>query len=220
MFRKLSIAILAFSAIVTAEITLGLDMWYRVYNYENERESASGTSDQEQENGNTNFSLTPVLGICPNAVVEISPFFGYHFSSNKSKSKSSGSTQTSKSETSQHGIEPGFGIYFHLVNNSDILDFSLGPKISYRINFPPDLDNSSIDYDTYHDGVLAIACQINIDLHFNQHFAARLSSSLYRFSVNYYKEELENSDITTSRVTTNSDLRTILSPSLGFYFTF
>jgi hypothetical protein len=222
MLRKLLLLVMAVSAIAAAEISLGVDMRYLVGKDEDEREDereySGGSADQKQEYVSNSLSIMPVLGIHANDIIEISPFFGYHFYSSKTKSKTS--TSTSKSKRSQHGIEPGLGLYFHLINNSDIIDFSLGPKISYGIYFPPNTGKDGVEYDTYVDGIFSAACQINIDLHFSSNFAARLSSSLYRFSINHTKTEVENSDVTEKEVTRTSDFRTVFTPTLGFYFTF
>lgn len=222
MFRKILIILLAVSAVASAKISLGVDMTYRVSN-DKEEMSSSGETNQKRENTNNQLSVTPFLGIYPNGLIEISPFFGWHYSSSKYKSNYSGSTPTSKSSSSQHGIEPGCGLYFHIINNSNILDFSLGPKVSYRIYFTPDQESGGsdpVDYDKYFNGIFAIACQANIDLHFSERFAARMSSSLYRFSITNLETKMENSDVTTSRVSPVSDFKTIFSPSIGFYFTF
>ncbi len=181
-------------------------------------ESDNGLSDRKNENGSTTLSLTPVLGILPNDIIEISLFSGFHFSASNTKSKNS--TSTSKTKRSQFGIEPGLGLYFHLINNSNIIDFSLGPKLSYQFGFPPNEGKNGPEYDTYIDGLFNVACQINIDLHFSRNFAARLSSSLYRFSIDHLKTEVEDSDVTIKQVITTSDFRTVFTPSLGFYFTF
>lgn len=222
MIRKLLIMILAISTVVSAKISLGLDMSYRVLSTNDETETDAG-SEQERETSSNSISLTPVLGIHPTDLVEISPFFGWYYSSSKIENRNSNSTLTSKTKSSQSGIEPGLGLYFHLINNSNILDFSIGPKASYCIYFTPKSKTKGVDpteYDTYFNGTFAAACQINIDLHFSKHFAARMSSSLYRFSVAYLKTELEDSDVTKTSVNTNSDFRSVFTPSLGFYFTF
>ena len=218
MLRKLPILVLSVCAFAAAEISLGVDMTYRVYKDEDETEYESGLGDQKQEYGTNTLGIMPVIGIHANHIIEISPFFGYYFYSSKTKNKTS--TSTSKTTMSQHGIEPGLGLYFHLINNSDIIDFSIGPKVSHLFNFTPDRGKEGPDYDTYIDGVFSAACQINIDLHFSSNFAARLSSSLYRFSVSHLKTEVEDSDVTEKEVTKTSDFRTFFTPSLGFYFTF
>ena len=143
MLRKLLLLVMAVSAIAAAEISLGVDMRYLVSKDEDEREYSSESANEEQEYGSNSLSIIPVLGIHANDIIEISPFFGYHFHSSKTKSKTS--TSTSKSKRSQHGIEPGLGLYFHLINNSDIIDFSLGPKISYGINFPPNTERTVLN---------------------------------------------------------------------------
>lgn len=216
MFRKLSILVLAVSAIAVAEISLGVDVLYRVNDYEYERESSE--SNQEIESGNSTLNLMPFLGIRPNDIIEVSPFFGYYLYVGKRKESNQSSSNESKS--SQHGIEPGIGIYFHLFNNSDIIDFSLGPKTSYRINFPAKENDKAPDYDKYIDGIFSVACQVNIDLHFNKHFAARLSSNLYGFSIDHTKTKVGNPNVSTKNVSIVSELRTFFTPSLGFYFTF
>lgn len=218
MLRKLPILVLSVCAIAAAEFSFGVDMNYTVSKNESETEYESGLEDRESESGNNNLSISPVFGIHANDIIEISPFFGYYFSSRNTKDKTS--TSTIKTKWAQHGIFFGSGLYFHVVNNSDILDFSLGPKIYYRMSFTPDEGKDAPDYDTYIDGVFGAACQINIDLHFSNHFAARLSSSLYSFSVSHKKTEVEKSDITKKTVIKTSDFRTVFTPSLGFYFTF
>jgi hypothetical protein len=220
MLRKLPILIFAVSAIAAAEISLGVDMNYTVNKNtdEDEIETVNGSVDDKRENTLSTLSITPVLGIHANKIVEISPFLGYHYYSSKNKTKTS--TISSKSKKTQHGISFGSGLYFHVINNSDILDFSLGPKISYLLNLPPDEGKGATEYDTYLEGAFNAICQINIDLHFSKHFAARLSSNLYRFSINHKKTEVEDSNVTEKTVTKTSDFRTFFTPSLGFYFTF
>jgi len=83
MFRKLSILVLAVSAIAVAEISLGVDVLYRVNDYEYERESSE--SNQEIESGNSTLNLMPFLGIRPNDIIEVSPFFGYYLYVGKRK---------------------------------------------------------------------------------------------------------------------------------------
>lgn len=81
MFRKLSILVLAVSAIAVAEISLGVDVLYRVNDYERE----SSESNQEIESGNSTLNLMPFLGIRPNDIIEVSPFFGYYLYVGKRK---------------------------------------------------------------------------------------------------------------------------------------
>lgn len=129
MLCKSSIMILALSAAVVAKISLGVDVSYRVYNSYTEN-SVSGGSGQERDNHSTQIGLTPVLGIHPSDLLEISPSFGWYFTSTETEITSTGSasSSSSKSSSSQSSIEPGFGLYFHIINNSNILDFFPRPE--------------------------------------------------------------------------------------------
>ena len=80
MLRKLPILIFAVSAIAAAEISLGVDMNYTVNKNtdEDEIETVNGSVDDKRENTLSTLSITPVLGIHANKIVEISPILGYH----------------------------------------------------------------------------------------------------------------------------------------------
>jgi hypothetical protein len=72
----------------------------------------------------------------------------------------------------------------------------------------------------YYNGNGIIALRTNIDLTFSEHFAVRISSNLYQFSIGNTITKVKNATQESRNVSITNDVRTIFQPSAGFYFTF
>lgn len=183
---KFLMTLVVLSSVSIAEISIGADITSYSNRNNQETELSSGTTTERQTNQNT-LSVGPQIGIFPSNLIEIAPFFRWSVTTSSSENTSGGTTSTTtETESSQHAIEPGCGVYFHVVNNNNVLDFSLGPKLSYAWTFKPLSKNSSgptNEYDKYYYGSLNFGVQTNIDLKFSEHFKARFFSNLFRFSL-------------------------------------
>jgi hypothetical protein len=212
-----------------AEISIGVDLTTTFYN---NNESERGSERKTVTSKNT-ISFGPTIGFHPLKLVEIAPFFKWNITSANTETTYNSTadirytTNTQqKNEYSQHGIEPGLGVYFHLINNSNVIDFSLGPRISYQWSFKPHQKSSSgttsitTEYEKYYNGKGIAALRTNIDLTFSEHFAVRLSTNLFQFSIVNLVTKLRNDTSEYKGFAIESDFRTVFQPSGGFYFTF
>jgi hypothetical protein len=198
VLSKFYVILLATVVTVSAEISFGLNLGYNQQSTENDTKIG--------------LSFAPFVGIHPTDLIEIDPFFIWNL-----YSYSSDNDHDSYSENS---IEPGCGLYFHLLKNN-VLGFALGPKVSYEFAFAPNYadDSPQHEYNSYFDGTLKIACQVAIDLMFSKNFTCRLSSDLFKYSLNSWNTETKNgnkSDGTYNEV----DLKSLFQPYFGFVFTF
>jgi hypothetical protein len=216
-------ALVIFSSVSVAEISIGADITSYVNSNNSETETPTVTTSQRQTN--QTFGIGPQIGIFPSKLIEIAPFIRWSVtsSSTENTTKGTATTTTTTTERSQHSIEPGCGVYFHVVNNNNMLDFSLGPKLSYAWSFKPYTKNSSgtsTEYDDYYFGTLNFGVQTNIDLIFSDHFKARFFSNLFRLSLLNNNYKFKGSTTKNRSSTFVSDFRTILQPGFGFHFTF
>lgn len=199
MLRIFCAILLAAVVTVSAEVSLGVNVGY------NQQTTESETR--------INTSFAPFVGIHPTDLIEIDPSFAWNLYSYSLKNNDNNSY-------SQNSIEPGCGLYFHLLKNN-VLGFALGPKVSYEFAFAPNYPDGSPqnEYDKYFNGTLNVACQVAIDLMFSKKFACRLTSNLFRYSLNSldFETKAGNKSDGSSYVI---DLRTIFQPSFGFLFTF
>lgn len=218
---KFLVVFLAMSSIAFAEISIGADITSSFSNSSTTSEPTTGSSTERKSNQNT-FSIAPMIGIFPSKVVEIAPFLRWSISTSSNQIIIEGSTTTSQpDETSQQSLEPGCGAYFHVTNNNNLLDFSLGPKLSYSWLFEPYTKNSTSSvYDKYYYGSLNFGVQTNIDLKFTEHFKTRFFSNLFRLSLLNTHTKYKGATTETRGYNFVSDFRTILQPSFGFHFTF
>jgi hypothetical protein len=217
-----------FSFVSIAEISIGADISFYNSTSNSEAGNSSGITTESQTTQNTT-SISPVIGIFPLKFIEIAPFFRWGISASSSESKTTGTTlnSTQKSERSQHTIEPGCGAYFHVIKDNSILDFSLGPKLSYAWALKPHSKNESgtststtTEYDKYYNGSFNLGVQTNIDLKFTEHFKTRFYSNLFRLSFSNTHTKYKNTTVENRTVNILSDFRTILQPAFGFHFTF
>jgi hypothetical protein len=198
VLRKIYAILLATVVTASAEISFGVDLGY------NQQSTESETR--------INMSFAPFVGIHPTDIIEIDPSFAWNLYSY--------SSDNNNSSYSVNSIEPGCGLYFHLLKNN-VLGFALGPKVSYKFAFAPNYDDNSPqhEFDKYFNGTLNIACQMAIDLMFSKNFTCRLSSSLFKYSLNSWNIETEDGN--KSEGTYNEfDLRSVVQPYFGFLFTF
>jgi hypothetical protein len=219
---KFIVLFLFLCSISYAEISIGADVTTYSYTSNSDSELSSGIKYEGRSNRSALF-IGPVIGIFPSKLIEIAPFFKWGFTKTSNESTTSGNlSSTEDSKNSQHSIEPGCGAYFHLIKDNAILDFSLGPRLSYVWSFKPfnKGTTASSDYEKYYNGSLNLGLQTNIDFKFTEHFKARFYSNLLRISLQNVNTKTYD-ETTEDRVSNfTMDFKTILQPSFGFHFTF
>ncbi len=222
---KMLMALVLFSSVSFAEISIGADITsYFSSNNETVESTTSSTASERQTNQRT-IGFGPQIGILPSKLIEIAPYFRWSVTSTHIENTTKGTTTstTTSTDRSQHSIEPGCGVYFHVVNNNNVLDFSLGPKLSYAWTFKPVTKNSagtSTEYDKFYNGSLIFGVQTNIDLRFSDHFKTRFYSNLFRLSLLNTHTKVKGASTESSAINVVSDFRTIFQPAFGFHFTF
>ena len=219
MLRFLVPVLLIASYSVFGKISVGVDLSCSLDN--NTVKDNSATVNKRISHKNT-YSIVPFLGIYPNKLVEIDPFLGLYITSTSTEIEYENTTPTTKSTTRQLSIEPGCGVFFHVIKG-EVFDISLGPKFGYRLFFEPNHttnDSNNDEYDSYYEGNTSIGCQFNIDLLFSKRFASRLSTNLFKFNYHSYSYEFENNPSKNEGHTISADFKTIFQPSFGLLFTF
>jgi hypothetical protein len=106
----------------------------------------------------------------------------------------------SSSSHSQKTLQFGCRLLFHVLK-LEMFDISLGPELGYQTDFTPDGSN------------IWLSGPFNIDVHFTENFAARLSTHLV--TLNYFSNS-SPSDHTTFTF----NMQSVFQPTFGFYFTF
>jgi hypothetical protein len=219
---KFMVVLLFLCSISSAEISIGADITTYSYTSNTESELSTGTKYKGHSNRSA-FLIGPMIGIFPSKSVEIAPFFKWGITKSSNEVTTEGNLgSTQESENSQHSIEPGCGAYFHVIKNNAILDFSLGPKLSYLWSFKPFSKGTTTnsEYEKYYNGSLNLGLQTNIDLKFTEHFKTRFYSNLLRISLQNVNTKTYGQTTEDRDTDFSIDFKTILQPSFGFHFTF
>ena len=186
------------------KVLLGADLKYYFDFYDSKfKDSVTNTYSSSTRN---RLQLTPRIGIMPSKLLEISTFLIISFSTSKRIEDDFNSPYRSSSAD----LGCGIGAFFHIIRGK-IIHLSLGPQFRFQYGLKPK------NYDEYLDIELSIGSPLNFDFHLNDNFAIRFSSDIIDFKYNRYLRESEGE--TYSNNDFDIDLRSILSPSLGFFFT-
>ena len=184
------------------EVLLGADIRYD-FGFHDSRTKDS-LSNRYVSRIDNQLQLTPRIGIMPSELLEISPFLIFNLNTSKREAP------TYTSTTRMVDLGCGIGAFFHIIRGK-IIHLSLGPQVRFQYALKPE------EYDEYLDINLSIGSPLNFDFRLNDNFAIRFSSNIIDFKYNRYLHESEGE--TYSKNDFEIDLRSILSPSLGFFFT-
>ena len=203
MKKKLLLLLIILSITISyGKVLLGVDLRYD-FDFHDARTVDSLTNRYSSRIDNQ-LQLTPRIGIMPSELLEISPFLIFNLNTSKREAP------TYTSTTRMVDLGCGIGAFFHIIRGK-IIHLSLGPQLRFQYTLKPE------EYDEYLDIELSIGSPLNFDFRLNDNFAIRFSSNIIDFKYNRYLRESEGE--TYSNNDFEIDLRSILSPSLGFFFT-
>jgi hypothetical protein len=188
----------------SAEVAVGVDLRTNLIN--NTESQTGGNSRIDVSNTNFSFTLIPSIIIRPNRSFEIVPNVGFSINHTKNEHRTNDSLTDESSGTGFEG-GPGCGLFFRLIDAS-VFRFSIGPDVQFWYSNPYGDNNWVFN--------ASIGLPANIDLKLSERFFARISDRLFSAGYTYNKI---NADDHISGVTF-FDIRTILMPSFGFYFSF
>ena len=189
------------------EVLLGADLRYD-FDFHDSRTKDS-LSNRYSSRIDNRLQLTPRIGIMPSELLEISPFLIFNLNTSKREAP------TYTSTTRMVDLGCGIGTFFHIIRR-EIIHLSFGPQLQFQYMLKPYGDVFP-DYDEYIDVELSIGSPLNLDFHPNDKFAIRLLTSIVDFKYSRYLHKYEGQ--TYSNNDFEIDLRSIFSPSLGFFFT-
>jgi hypothetical protein len=195
MKRLACFFIFAFSIAAFGKYSVGVDL---NYSYTHDIQKNVGPGRTQTVNSNS-LSLNPYIGLYSGEIMEFDPFIGFGVDQSSTTIDSSGVSLSSSSH-SQKTLQFGCRLLFHVLK-LEVFDISLGPELGYQTDFTPDGSN------------IWLSGPFNIDLHFTEKFAARLSTHL--FTLNYFSNS-SPSDHTTFTF----NMQSVFQPMFGFYFTF
>jgi hypothetical protein len=222
MLRIIVVIIMIFSISVSAKISTGIDMSISSTNSETEPYT---TSTYNYTYTNSSASIVPYLSLYMGERMEFSPFIGWIYSGSTTEYRDSNDNSTYKYENHQHSIELGCRLFFHIISK-EMFDISLGPEMGYQQIFKPvskttsATTTTSTTYSKYFYEIPWMACPLNIDIHMNDVMSLRLSTKLLSYSYSIRSYKYSGSDIEYKYHYGSLNLKSIFSPTFGFYFTF
>jgi hypothetical protein len=203
--KKISLILAAlFPVIASADVSLGVDLFSHLT-----RENAEARiAGQDTENKTTNFQfgLRPSLIIEPADHIEVVPNIGFSIGHWNHETILNDDV-TNEEENTSIGIGAGCGLFFRLIDG-DPFRLSLGPDLQVWLDNPDGENNDIFDF--------TVGIPVNMDLMLSQKLWARFSARMV--ALGYHN--IEQGDNAHTSTVTFFDIKTILEPSVGFYFTF
>jgi hypothetical protein len=202
--RWMCLAAILIPCLASADVAVGVNFATDLHN--ESHKVTAGNIETDNRSSGFGIKVIPSLIIVPDSRIEIVPNVGFSFGHYATENRFNDSV-INESSNNTVGFGAGCGLFFRAIDAS-VLRFSIGPDLQFWYTDPDGDENYLID--------ASIGLPANIDLIFSNRFFARISSRLFRSGVVYSR----NSDTDHTTAVTFFDIKTILSPSLGFYFSF
>ncbi|MBD3391835.1 MAG: hypothetical protein GF418_07240 [Chitinivibrionales bacterium] len=200
-FTILLIALWAVSAL--AEVSVGVNLATDLYTERDVRDEDN--DDNEDTETIYNLQVIPSVIILAGSRLEIVPGAGFSLEAGSREDVRPGGT--TESDWTNVGFGGGCGFFVRLIEG-EVFRLSLGPDGWFWVRNPDGDDNTELD--------VIGGLPVNIDLLLTHRLFVRISSRLLAVKWEYDKD---GDNAHRSRIT-YFDINSMISPVLGFYFTF